>query len=204
MSTETTVLPYFNQPAPEIVPMVHLEAGHKRALMRHFLALTSRDRYLRFGYAISDEQMQNYINQIDFDHDEIFGIFNHKLELIAVAHIGISRMSKDTGEAEFGVSVIPKAQGKGFGYRLFQRAVLFARNHGIQTLTLQCLSENGPMMHIVRKAGMIVQSSHGETMASLEIPPANLPSVLDEWMQSASARADLAIKKMTYRAAAPG
>ncbi len=203
MGTENTVLPYFNQPAPDIVPMVHLEACNKHALMQHFLALTSRDRYLRFGYAIGDEQIQIYIDQINFDQDEIFGIFNHKLELIAVAHIGISRMPEDTRQAEFGVSVVPKAQGKGFGYRLFQRAVLFARNHGIQTLTLQCLSENGAMMHIVRKAGMTVQSNHGETMASLKIPPANLPSVLDEWMQSASARADLAIKKMTFRAAAP-
>jgi hypothetical protein len=53
----------------------------------HLLALPPPDRYLRFGYAASDEQIGRYVDQLNFERDELFGIFNRKLELIAMAHL---------------------------------------------------------------------------------------------------------------------
>jgi hypothetical protein len=41
------------------------------------LALDAEDRYLRFGYPASDEQIRRYVDQLD-DRDDIFGIYNRR------------------------------------------------------------------------------------------------------------------------------
>ena len=53
----------------------------------HLLALEPADRYLRFGYAASDDQIRRYAEQLNFERDDIFGIYNRRLELIAMAHL---------------------------------------------------------------------------------------------------------------------
>ena len=45
------------------------------------------DRYLRFGYIASDGHIGRYVDQLDFDHDEVFGVFNRRLDLVAMAHL---------------------------------------------------------------------------------------------------------------------
>jgi ribosomal protein S18 acetylase RimI-like enzyme len=42
-------------------------------------------------------------------------------------------------------------RGRRFGERLFDHAVLHARNRGIETLIIHALTENTAMMRIVRK-----------------------------------------------------
>ena len=71
---------------PVIVPIRSLGPGHRERIATHLLALDEQDRYLRFGYAATDEQIRRYAEHLDFDRDDIFGIYNRKLELIAVAH----------------------------------------------------------------------------------------------------------------------
>ena len=43
--------------------------------MRHLVALPVQDRYLRFGYAATDEQIGRYVAGLNFERDEIFGVF---------------------------------------------------------------------------------------------------------------------------------
>ena len=38
----------------------------------------------------TDAQLARYVDTLDFDRDEVFGIFNRKLELIAAAHLAYS------------------------------------------------------------------------------------------------------------------
>src|SRR5262245_48227479 len=101
---------------PLMVPIRALAPRHRERIANHLLALEGHDRYLRFGYPASDEQVRRYVEQLDFDRDEIFGIFNRKLELIAMAHLAFIHDPNDgpTG-AEFGVSVLAKARGRGYG-----------------------------------------------------------------------------------------
>ena len=64
----------------------------------------------------------------------MFGIFNRRLELIALAHLAHREADAGAGRAaisEFGVSVLPKARRRGFGRRLFEHAMLHARNRGV-------------------------------------------------------------------------
>ena len=76
--------------APVMVPIRSIGPSHGERITRHLLALDSHDRYLRFGYAASDEQIRRYAASLNFERDEIFGIYNRRLELIAMAHLALS------------------------------------------------------------------------------------------------------------------
>src|SRR3954471_11750952 len=69
------------------VPIRSLSARHRPRILAHLLALDTNDRYLRFGYAAGDDQIRRYVERIAFECDEIFGVFNRRLELIALAHL---------------------------------------------------------------------------------------------------------------------
>ena len=66
------------------VPIAVLRAVHRPAILRHLLALGEHDRYLRFGYAASDAHIRRYVEGLRFERDEVFGIFNWRMRLIAV------------------------------------------------------------------------------------------------------------------------
>ena len=178
-------------PARRWIPIRSLAERHRPRILAHLLALPEHDRYLRFGYAASDAQIARYADLIDFTHDEVFGIFNRRLELIAQAHLaGLP----DTREAEFGVSVLPKARGRGCGARLFDHAVLHARNRGVDTLLIHALTKNTPMLRIARTAGATVVSEGGEALARLRLPPNNLRSHVDAFLESSAAEVDYRLK----------
>jgi GNAT superfamily N-acetyltransferase len=183
--------PASRPPARQWIPIRSLAERHRPRILKHLLALPPQDRYLRFGYAASDAQIARYADLIDFTHDDVFGVFNRRLELIAQAHLaGLPNAS----EAEFGVSVLPKARGRGYGARLFDHAVLHARNRGIDTLLIHALSQNTPMLRIARSAGASVQSEGGEALARLRLPPDTLRSHLDAFLESSAAEVDYRLK----------
>jgi RimJ/RimL family protein N-acetyltransferase len=185
-------------PAPRRwIPIRSLGERHRPRILVHLLALPEHDRYLRFGYAASDAQVARYANLIDFAQDEVFGVFNRRLELIAMAHLaGLP----DSREAEFGVSVLPKARGRGYGARLFDHAVLHARNRGIDTLVIHALAENTAMLRVARNAGASVERDGGETSARLRLPPDNFRSHLDAFIESRAAEVDYRLKAQSMRA----
>jgi RimJ/RimL family protein N-acetyltransferase len=179
-----------------IVPIRSLGAGHRRRIAAHLLALEEQDRYLRFGYAANDEQIQRYVDQLDFERDDIFGIFNRRLELIAMAHLAFIPNEPGTpAGAEFGVSVLKKARGRGYGARLFDRAVTHARNEGVELMFIHALSENTAMIRIARNAGATLERAGSETEAYLRVPPATLDSRVSELLEEQVAQADYRIKQ---------
>ena len=83
--------------------------------------------------------------------------------------------SKLPATAEFGVSVAKRARvGAGYGARLFEHAVLHARNRGCERLFIQCTqAENTAMLKIARNAGC-----HGR---------ARRPGVTKAWLKRSAA-----------------
>ena len=73
-----------------MVPIRSIGPRERDRIAQHLLALAQHDRYLRFGYAASDEQVQRYVDGLDFERDELFGIYNRRLELIAMAHLAFA------------------------------------------------------------------------------------------------------------------
>jgi RimJ/RimL family protein N-acetyltransferase len=180
--------------APLMVPIRSLGPSHGERIATHLLALSPQDRYLRFGYAANDEQIRHYADSLDFDRDEIFGIYNRRLELIAMAHLAFSTNPELKSCAEFGVSVLGKARGRGYGSRLFDRAVMHARNEGVDLMFIHALSENTAMLNIARKAGATIERDGSESEAYLVLPAADLESRVTEMVEDQIAKTDYRLK----------
>jgi GNAT superfamily N-acetyltransferase len=185
------------------VPIRSLAPRHRERILAHLQQLDERDRYLRFGYVASNEHLQHYVESLDFGRDEVFGIFDRRLRLIALAHLAYeSPSAADDGKrplAEFGVSVLDSARGRGFGTRLFEHAMLHARNRGIDTLFIHALSENAAMLSLARKAGADLHRDGSESQAVLKLPPETLASHVDELVGHSVAELDYRFKVRTKR-----
>lgn len=180
--------------APIIVPIRSLGANHRGRIAKHLLALDDRDRYLRFGYLAKDSQIQRYVDSLDFERDEIFGIYNRRLELIAMAHLAKAKGGGYESCAEFGVSVLPFARGRGYGARLFDRAAMHAANDGVSLMFIHALSENVAMLSIARNAGASVERDGPESEAHLRLPLPTLDSRVTEMLEEQIAQADYRLK----------
>jgi len=184
------------------VPIRSLGPRHRDRIATHLMALSAEDRYLRFGYPATDAQIGKYVDLLDFDQDEVFGIFNRRLELIALAHL--AHMATIPGAApgpmaEFGVSVLHKGRGRGFGTRLFEHAVLHARNRGVTTLFIHALSENTAMLKIARRAGATVERDGSESEAWLRLPPDTFASHVEQALEQQAAEFDYQLKLHSNR-----
>lgn len=181
------------------VPIRPLAPRHQPRILRHLLGLSTHDRYLRFGYAATDEQVQRYVQGLDFRRDEIFGIFNRRLELAAVAHLAYSVDPGLSSCAEFGVSVAAPWRGRQLGSRLFARAVQQARNQGVRMLFIHALTENAAMLRIARRAGARVEREGSESEAFLSLPQATFDSQLSALVGDRMAELDYRFKQQAQQ-----
>src|SRR5687767_5537391 len=100
-------------PSRAWVPIRSLAPRHRHRIASHLLSLDEHARYLRFGYPATDAQIVKYVDTLDFERDEVFGIFNRRLELLAMAHLAhpVSPASAEKPQmSEFGVSVVSAAR----------------------------------------------------------------------------------------------
>jgi RimJ/RimL family protein N-acetyltransferase len=177
-----------------MVPIRSLGENHRARIGLHLKALSAHDRYYRFGFAASDEQVQRYVDKLDFERDEIFGIYNRRLELIAMAHLAYVSADGPAKVAEFGVSVLAQARGRQYGARLFERAVMHARNAGVSTLYVHVLSENTAMLKIARHAGAVFVRDGSESEGHLKLPAATMNTHLTEMFEEQLAQTNYQIK----------
>ena len=176
------------------IPIRHLSPKHRPKIVAHLKSLGDQDRYLRFGYPATNEQIDAYVENLDFVRDDIYGVFNRRLDILAMSHLAFSVDPQWATCAEFGVSVDLKMRGRGLGARLFERAVIHARNQGVSLMFIHALSENTPMLKIARKAGSRVQRDGSESDAYLSLPVADLDSQVHEMIEEGMADLDFQIK----------
>jgi RimJ/RimL family protein N-acetyltransferase len=177
-----------------MVPIRSLGENHRARIAGHLKALDAHDRYYRFGFSANDEQIDRYVNGLNFERDEIFGIYNRHLVLIAVAHLAYAPDTGASPSAEFGVSVLPQARGRHYGSRLFERAVMHARNVGVRKLYVHVLSENTAMLRIASHGGATFVRDGAETEGHLVLPPATMNTHLTEMVEEQLAQANYRIK----------
>lgn len=183
------------------VPVRSLGPRHRRRIANHLLNLSADDRYLRFGYPATDEQISHYAEALDFNRDEVLGVFNRKLQLVAMAHLAYAPAPQQAGKeamAEFGVSVSPHCRGRGYGARLFERAALHARNRGIDTMFIHALSENTAMLHIARRAGASVERDGPDSAAWLRLPTDTVASHVGEALERHVGELDFEFKRHAH------
>jgi RimJ/RimL family protein N-acetyltransferase len=117
--------------------------------------------------------VRTYVSHIDFGRDAAFAVLDEQLRVLGAAHL-----AREKGHAELGVSVLSGHRGAGIGGALLARAHTHARNWGVRTLFMYCLTENGAIMHLARKQGMQIVAEAGEADALLMLPPADASSFL--------------------------
>jgi hypothetical protein len=164
-----------------LIPICPLSPEHLPKIKAHLLALSAHDRYLRFGYAANDEHITRYIEGLNFDRDEIYGIFNRNLDIVAMAHLALMKTPGRPSSAEFGVSV------------------LHARNEKVSQIYIHALSENAPMIRIARKSGATLERDGSETEAYLRLPKRDLDSRVTELVVDQYAKANYSIKEDAKR-----
>lgn len=176
------------------IPIRTLAPRHRVKIVGHLYRLNEHDRYLRFGYAASDEHIGRYVEGLNFERDEVYGVFNRRLELVAMAHLAFSIDPQWSTCAEFGVSVLSQCRGKGLGAKLFDHAVVHARNEGVHMLFIHALSENSTMLRIAKSAGARVERDGSESEAYLQLPAADLDSQVTQIVNEKMSEMDYQVK----------
>jgi RimJ/RimL family protein N-acetyltransferase len=177
-----------------MVPIREISATHTNKINKHLKSLAPADRYLRFGYAATDQQIEDYVKTLDFERDSLFGIHNRRLDLIAMAHLSYSINPECASCAEFGVSVAHPSRGRGYGTRLFERAITHARNEGVRMLFVHALSENTAMIKIAKRAGATIEREGSDSQAHMLLPPADFDSRVEELLDQQVAWTDYQLK----------
>ncbi|MEO5733927.1 MAG: GNAT family N-acetyltransferase [Rubrivivax sp.] len=180
------------------VPIRTLTPPDRTRVLEHLLALDTDDRVLRFGHVASDDRIARYVEQLDFERDLIFGVFDRSLRLVAQAHLAFGHEAAaaetagdvEAGEAEFSLSVLPRSRGQGMGSLLFDHAVTAARNRGVRRLWIHLLRENAAMLAIVRRSGAQIDFDGVDATAQLQLPAESLLSRIDERIGHRAAELD--------------
>lgn len=172
-----------------------LKPRHAPAMLRHLLGLSQHDRYLRFGYIPTDEQIERFVAQLNHSECTLFGIFNKDLELVGLAQLSYIAVQHQANTAEFGVSVSTQCRGLGLGRLLFRRCIAHGRNQGVRHLIVHALSENARMIQMAKSAGASIQRDGGESMAHISLPPATLVTLLMTPVFNGLASADYHVKR---------
>ena len=196
------------------VPVRVLGPRHRRRILHHLLELETADRILRFGHPASDAQIERYVQSMDFfGRDELFGVFDRRLALVAMAHLALS-LDEDSqatpaapgaaaaaafSAGEFGVSVSPKARGRGLGGQLFAHTVTHARNRGAARLVIYLERSNTAMLAIVRKAGATITFDGSQAVATLSLERATLGTQMEALVEAQAAELDFQIKLQVQR-----
>lgn len=189
-------------PAPPFswLPIRALGERQRPRILAHLMALDPTDRYLRFGHAASDAHIARYVDQLDFQRDEIFGVHSRRLDLVALAHLAYLGHNEDQPtEVEFGVSVLPRLRGRRLGSRLFEHACLHARNRSIDTMVVHALTENRAMLKIALDAGARVERDGPDAVARLRLPPDDLGTQLSEIVSTRAGELDYRFKVQARR-----
>jgi len=150
--------------------LVRLFPEDSDRIVSHISELSVDDRYLRFGYSISDVQLCHYVqkslstinakNKSDF----WFGIVDDSDIIVASLHVAIY---DDVAEFAFTTSV--EHRGKKLGQLMFARGYQLATEFRVDKIYMVCLTKNMAVRHIAKKFGLSVMTMGTESEASVNI-----------------------------------
>ena len=149
----------------------------------HLLRLDPVSRHSRFGGGVSDAYIDDYVHTSLRLDTLIYGAFSGST-VVAAGELRIL-FGAWPPMAETAFSVEEPYQDQGLGDLLLTKIITAARNRGIVTLSMQCLSNNQRMRHLAQKHSAELKTTDGETEARLEPAAFNPLSYMEEWMNEA-------------------
>jgi GNAT superfamily N-acetyltransferase len=136
-------------------------------LASHFLALTARDRFLRFGWVMTDVDIVAYVESLLQSVGNVFVVLEPAPDISGVLHL-----ESTSGGVNLGLSVSPWARGKGIGSLLLERAGLVATARGVRTLFVRNLNFNAALRRLAQRTGMHVACAPSARSPRVERPAA--------------------------------
>lgn len=169
-----------------------LSDTHRKEILKHFLRLDSQSRSSRFFCSTSDDNMNNYVDKIDFKNG-IFGIFNENLDIIGLGECVFFK-EKDKMTAEVAFTVEKQYQGNGLGNKLMKRVVQYANSKDVHELHMYCIKTNQAILHLAKKYHLVPQYD-GTEISGVVKTPNILPffSTINEQFEDNIATFELAI-----------
>jgi GNAT superfamily N-acetyltransferase len=146
----------------------------------HLLRLDPESRRNRFGGAVSDAFIENYI-ELSLGLDAVIHGFFVDGMLRGVAELRPLGKTFD-GEAEAAFSIEKPWQSHGVGSALLERTLLAARNRGIKLMHMACLANNRRMIDLAKKFDAELKFDFGSVVGEVEAPHPTPMSVLREFV----------------------
>lgn len=141
------------------------------ALATGYQQLSAHSAYTRFHtlYAELSPAQLEYFTHVDHRNHEAVGAVLPGTD----EGLGIARYVRDPDDpthAEVAITVVDAWQGRGLGSGLLAALAGRAREEGITCFTADVLSENRPMLELMRRAGPVTLDRAGDTtIAHLEL-----------------------------------
>ena len=144
----------------------------------HLLRLDRESRRNRFGGAVADDFIRNYVD-LSRGLDVVMHGFFVDGTLRGVAEL--RPLGKDFAqEAEAAFSIETAWQSHGVGSALLERTLLAARNRGIKLMHMACLANNQRMVELARKFEAELSFDFGSVVGEVE---AAHPTPMSVWRE---------------------
>jgi GNAT superfamily N-acetyltransferase len=143
-----------------------LWAGDAALYREHLLRLDPQSRRSRFGAAVSDEFIDNYVAVAISLDSIIHGFFVDDILRGAAELRPLGPSFRHEAEAAF--SIERPWQSHGVGTALLSRTLLAARNRGFKLLHMACLADNRRMQQLARKFDAELSFDFGSVVGEVE------------------------------------
>jgi GNAT superfamily N-acetyltransferase len=152
--------------------------GEADVYRAHLLRLDAASRLSRFGGAVTDDFIRNYVKQMDGLNAVLHGYFVDGV-LRGVGELRLFGLPMGaTAEAAF--SIERPWQSHGVGSVLLERTLLAARNRAIKHLHMVCMNDNQRMQQLARKFEADLSFDFGAVVGEVEAP---YPTPLSMWRE---------------------
>ncbi|MFN3658387.1 MAG: GNAT family N-acetyltransferase [Pseudolabrys sp.] len=172
-----------HEPLPDGGLVRKLWIGETAAYRDHLLRLDSESRHRRFSGAVGDEFIAKHAATAEDLGVVVHGFFVDGVLRGAaeLRHIG----GMFAREAEAAFSIETPWQSHGVGSALLERTLLSARNRGVRSLAMHCLSDNRRMQQLARKFEADLRFDFGSVVGEVDPPRFTALSLMREAMGDA-------------------
>lgn len=139
---------------------------------RHLKKLPDHDKYSRFGYNVSDYNIDQLVLNMCYhplDHELWYAMTDD-------IRVGWGHMAKNSdGSWELAVSVEHAYQRQGIGDKLISSMLEWAKFHHVPEVYMHCIEDNRVIQHLALKHELKTRVKEGgERTAALTVPEATM------------------------------
>lgn len=163
-----------------------LTASKLKYYAEHLKNLTDKDKHTRFCFSVSNDGIDKFILSILYSLEK-HHIFVAKENGKILGYVHLANIDKDSWE--LAISVNADQQGSGVGNKLMSHAITWAKIQGIESMFMNCISNNKKIQHLAEKHGLkVISNEGGDITAKVDLPNA---SYLDRLYNFTSEQSEL-------------